>query len=372
LFSIETEEVFQESESGLFNRCLLFCICIYKMKSQHIFYTKIRNMKRRFFSTTAAIICLIAFSIISCKEQDEVNSISVLSSDTINRITQKSAIVNSIITADAGITITSRGVCWSKSQLPTILDIKTTDSSGTGNFESLINGLEANTAYTVRAYASSASGTYYGNLVSFTTLKPFPENGSVVKDIENNTYHTIVIGNQVWLKENLNVTKYRDGGSIIDLTDLNNWSEVNNSYGAYSNYNNDTNLSAIYGKLYNWYAANNSRGICPVGWHVPTQKEWHELIDFLGGNAIAGGSLKENGTTNWYSPNVGGSNISGFTALPSGYRELDGTFQSLGYTTYIWSSTEFYALALGNNENNIGSTFADRSEGFSVRCVMDK
>jgi uncharacterized protein (TIGR02145 family) len=329
-------------------------------------------MKHLLLVRTFTIICLLALFAISCKENDTDNIISVTSSDTINDITQTSAVVNSIITADAGTSITARGVCWSMGQLPTVQDNKTTDGSGTGSFTSTINGLEANTEYTVRAYASGTAGTTYGNVLLITTLKPFPVNGSIVKDGENNSYHTLIIGNQVWLKENLKVSNYRNGDPLLDLTDSTTWNGGYITTGGYSNYNNDTAISNIYGKLYNWYAINDSRGICPAGWHIPTVKEWNELAASLGGNAIAGGKLKESGTANWQSPNMGATNESGFTALPAGFRELDGTFQTFGIITYMWSSTDTYAFGLGYNQIDIGSILANKPAGFSVRCIMDK
>lgn len=128
----------------------------------------------------------------------------------------------------------------------------------------------------------------------------------------------------------------------------------------------------INGRLYNGYAVSDKRGLCPDGWHIPSKAEWNELIHYLGGDSIAGGKLKEAGTAYWDSPNSGATNISGFTALPAGYREIDGTFQGLRHVTYLWSSTKLIDFVMGWNETSIGSLIYDNLGGVSIRCVMDK
>jgi uncharacterized protein (TIGR02145 family) len=329
-------------------------------------------MNSRFLIKKIAIISILSLCFTSCKKNDYGNNLLIISTDTIFNITQTTANITSEISSDGVNLVTARGVCWGTVQLPTIQDNKTEDSSGVGSFTSSIEGLLADTEYNIRAYAINDAGTNYGNLLTFTTPKPFPENGSIVKDIDDNSYHTLVIGNQVWLQENLKTSKYTNGEPVINFTDTTAWAWGNITYGAYSNYNNDTSLSNVYGKLYNWYSINDTRGVCPDGWHIPSKTEWEELINVLGGAAVAGGKLKETGTAHWLSPNTGATNEFGFTALPSGFREVNGAFQSQGYVTYIWTSTETIDYGLGWGEASIGFITSMKNIGLSVRCTMDK
>ena len=197
-----------------------------------------------------------------------------------------------------------------------------------------------------------------------------------VTDIDGNVYSTVTIGTQVWLAENLKVTHYRNGEPIPKVTDNTEWSNL--ITGAYCNYDNDANNADTYGSLYNWYAVNDSRNIAPTGWHVPTDEEWQTLVDYLGGDDIAGGKMKETGTTHWNSPNEGATNESGFSALPGGYRYGNGNYYSMGGNASFWSSTEYdsdsnYAWAryLFVNFPGILDNGSGKRYGFSVRCVRD-
>jgi uncharacterized protein (TIGR02145 family) len=195
-----------------------------------------------------------------------------------------------------------------------------------------------------------------------------------VTDIDGNMYQTIQIGNQLWMAENLKVTRYRNGDVITNVTDNTDWSNL--TAGARCSYNNDENNVTTYGYLYNWYAVNDSRNIAPEGWHVPTDDEWQILVDYLGGSFVAGGKMKESGTAHWPSPNTDATNESGFTALPGGYRYRNGTSHHMGYYAYFWSATEYdtlYALYqyLIYYDSRIYRTIDDKQYGFSVRCVRD-
>jgi len=197
--------------------------------------------------------------------------------------------------------------------------------------------------------------------------------GTTVTDIDGNVYNTVTIGTQVWMKENLKVTKYRNGTAIGTTTgDIS--GETSPKYQwAYDG--NESNVST-YGRLYTWYAATDSRGLCPTGWHVPTDSEWTTLTDYLGGGSVAGGKMKEAGTTHWSSPNTSADNSSGFTALPGGSRNYGGTFYSIGFGGSWWSATEYdtanawdrflYYYGSYANRNYFGKNY-----GFSVRCVRD-
>jgi uncharacterized protein (TIGR02145 family) len=221
-------------------------------------------------------------------------SLATLTTTTVSSITSTTASSGGNISNDGGGAVTARGVCWSTSQNPTIaLTTKTLDGTGTGTFTSSITGLSPSSVYYVRAYATNSAGTSYGNQQTMTTtttiFNPNLTYGAV-NDIDGNTYKTIVIGTQTWMAENLKTTKYRNGDTIP--TNLTNaaWSDA--TTGAYAIYNNDAANNTIYGKLYNWYAVTDSRNICPVGWHVPSDSEWTTLVNYLGGALVAGGKLK--------------------------------------------------------------------------------
>ena len=148
---------------------------------------------------------------------------------------------------------------------------------------------------------------------------------------------TIPIDTQLWGCANLDVTEYANGDPIPEVTDQATWAAL--TTGAWCYYNNDPLNGAIYGKLYNWYAVNDPRGLVPAGYHVPTNTDWINLINYLGGDLVAGGPLKEAGTVHWTSPNVGATNSSGFTGLPGGFRDTAGAFQSINDISYWWTST---------------------------------
>ena len=195
-----------------------------------------------------------------------------------------------------------------------------------------------------------------------------------VTDIDGNVYQAVTIGTQVWMKENLRVTHYRNGDAIPNVTDSATW--VHLTTGAYSEYNNDVDNAATYGRLYNWYAAADSRNMAPLGWHVASDAEYQTLVDYLGGNTVAGGKMKEAGTSHWRSPNTGATNESGFTALAGGYRGGNGTYFHMGENVHFWSSThcdDNYAWTrhLYYNFSNFNRSYYDKRYGYSVRCVRD-
>ena len=193
-------------------------------------------------------------------------------------------------------------------------------------------------------------------------------------DIDGNIYDAVTIGTQTWMKQNLNVTHYRNGDPIPNITDNIAWNNL--TTGAYCNMNNDVNNAPIYGRLYNFYAVDDSRKLCPIGWHVPNDADWTILTDYLGGESIAGGKLKEVGLTHWQSPNTGATNSTGFTGLPSGGRVDNGDFFILGNDGNFWSSTENLTSTawyrdLNYNNANVYKTDAYNQDGLSVRCLKD-
>jgi uncharacterized protein (TIGR02145 family) len=198
---------------------------------------------------------------------------------------------------------------------------------------------------------------------------------TTVTDIDGNTYNTVQIGNQVWMSENLKTSRYRNGGLIPNVTEGTVWS--NSTTGAWSYYNNDVSNNAIYGKLYNWYTTLGDT-LCPTGWGVPTDAEWTTLTTYLGGEDVAGGKMKTIGTAYWESPNTGAINSSGFSALPGGFRDNDGSFFTIRSNAFFWSATEnvsYYNIAKGRYldfRNSFVTRYNyDKSLGASVRCLRD-
>jgi uncharacterized protein (TIGR02145 family) len=212
-----------------------------------------------------------------------------------------------------------------------------------------------------------------------------PDSTGTVTDYDDNVYQTIKIGDQWWMCENLKVTHYRNGDSVPNVTDGSTWSGL--STGAYCDYNNDPANVATYGRLYNWYAVDDSRNIAPGGWHVPSDAELKQLEMYLGmsqaeADAIGwrgtdeGGKLKQIGTLHWQSPNTGATNESGFNALPGGYRDFSGYFYDIDDYAYFWSTSEsdsyvvlyrylyFYSAQVYRDDRS-------GQDGFSVRCVKD-
>ena len=185
----------------------------------------------------------------------------------------------------------------------------------------------------------------------------------------------VSICSQNWAPKNLDVDRYRNGDPIPQVTNFAAWAAL--TTGAYCYYDNDSaTYASTYGKLYNWYALNDPRGLAPVGWHIPSDVEWSTLTNCLGGESIAGGPMKETGLTHWLAPNTGATNSSGFTGLPGGFRGLNGSFGNVGNFGYWWSSTEFntsnaWLRYLSYNDGSINRYSNDKNYGFSVRCLRD-
>ena len=186
---------------------------------------------------------------------------------------------------------------------------------------------------------------------------------------------TVFIGNQEWTKINLDVSKYRNGDIIPEVKDPKEWSKL--TTGAWCYYNNDNETGKIYGKLYNWYAVNDSRGLAPEGFHIPNNHEWATLTSFLGGVEIAGCKMKEAGYSHWNEPNVGANDSSGFKALAGGYRYKNGILtDGMGYFGFWWSSNNYeqnqaISNVLYTNNKIIGINYDNKNCGFSVRCIKD-
>jgi uncharacterized protein (TIGR02145 family) len=334
---------------------------------------------KRIFRISSVIILVLLME--SCKEKP---TLPVISTTEVTDISNTSAISGGEVTNEGVDPLISRGICWNTSADPTISNSKTTETGGLGTFTSNITSLTPNTTYYVRAYGTNIAGTGYGNELIFKTYT------GTVTDIELNSYNTVTIGTQVWMAENLKTTKYNDGTALPNITDNYAWGAL--TTGAYCDFSNSPSNSITYGRLYNWYTVDNtatkvmsngSKNICPTSWHVPTDAEWTTLTTYLGGESVAGGKLKETGTTHWTSPNTGASNETSYTALPGGYRVFtfrtnSGLYGGKGAIGYWWSSTEYstvsscyrtmrYGYADVNSVNGSNS----KRDGFSVRCLRD-
>jgi uncharacterized protein (TIGR02145 family) len=201
------------------------------------------------------------------------------------------------------------------------------------------------------------------------------------------TLPSVTIGTQIWSSTNLDVTTYRDGTPIPQVTDPTEW--ANSTTGAWCYYDNDPANNATYGKLYNWYAVAGihdaaslndpslRKQLAPQGWHIPSDAEWTTLTTFLGGESVAGGKMKSIGTSLWQSPNTAATNESGFTGFPAGYRyDFEGPFTDIGNLGVWWSLSEYDATnvflrVLYFSNGNAGITFDRKTYGFSVRCAKD-
>jgi uncharacterized protein (TIGR02145 family) len=245
--------------------------------------------------------------------------------------------------------------------------------SGTGSFASSITGLAQGTQYNIRAYATNSAGTAYGNQVTFSTN---------IADVDGNTYRTVAIGTQMWMAENLKTTLYNTNVAIPLVTDNAAWIALTTP--AYCFYdNNEGTNKPLYGALYNWWAANNA-DLCPTGWHVPAEAEFSALEIYLGMDPGVIGTWDFRGTdqgtqmkntTGWTSGN--GTNTSGFSALPGGYRyNIDGTFNLSGSTTYFWAADQLDATRgwyrrLDGNQGGVNKGATEKPAGKYIRCVKD-
>ena len=239
------------------------------------------------------------------------------------------------------------------------------------DFSVPITGLTPNSTYYLRAYAINSVGVGYGDELILKTYT------GTVSDIDGNQYYTVTIGSQLWMAQNLKTTKYQNGALIGTTTpaQFNITDESNPEYqwapGA------DENNVPTYGRLYTWYAITDSRNVCPLGWHIPTAAEWDITTNYLGGANVAGSKMREAGLLHYADNNSDATNESGFTALPSGYRNQEGYFGGMYGNAGFWTLTQFSSseaisrhLDSGSSSIGVYSHFT-KNFGFSVRCVKD-
>ncbi|NOU47182.1 MAG: T9SS type A sorting domain-containing protein [Bacteroidales bacterium] len=212
-------------------------------------------------------------------------------------------------------------------------------------------------------------------LLSVLVFSLVRNQAQTVTDYDGNVYDTVTIGTQVWMKQNLHVTHYNNGIPIPTVTDFSIWSTL--TTGARCYYNNDSaTYDSIYGALYNWYSVVDENLICPTAWHVPTNTEWQEVEAYLGGAMIAGGKMKEAGTTHWKSPNTGATNSTGFTGLPGGARDPGIDYRTmtengLWWTAKSYNGTMAWSVYMWYLFAGIDHNPTDKNFGASIRCIKD-
>jgi len=278
------------------------------------------------------------------------------------------SITASVSLIQAGSGIFDRGICWKSSPGPTTGD--SLRSAGKGSFPFSLTVQAGSGPLYVRAYARNATGTYYTNERSLIPpVCPSP----TVRDTMGNIYPTLAISGQCWMGSNLRTGRFRNGDIIAFPLTAQSWSATFTP--AQSIYNNSATNDSLYGRLYNAYAAADSRSLCPTGWHVPTDADWDVLASALGGSLTAGFAMKN--TSGWASAG-NGSNNSGFTALPAGFRRETGAFDGILSHAYWWSSTAVpsnsanaYHRRVSFNAQNLYRDNSDKRLGYSIRCIRD-
>ena len=312
---------------------------------------------------------------------------------TASDITTTTAVIGGVVTDDGGATVTERGVCWNTTGNPTIADNVLQIGSGIGSFIDTLKNLNITTKYYVRAYAINSVGIAYGETESFTTL--WPCGISTVKDYDDNTYNTVQLGNQCWMRENLKTEHYADGTSISQGSS----SSTNTPYWYYPN--GSSSNKSKYGLIYNWTAvmhgeassADNPsgvQGICPTGWHVPSDDEWTELTNYVSSQSqyVCGGTSTFiakalAAKTNWISHSgtctvgndLNANNDSGFSGLPAG--GYYGSYGNFGSDANWWSSTENSSIDANcifisyTNAQVFRVNFYEKYYALSVRCLKD-
>ena len=220
--------------------------------------------------------------------------------------------------------------------------------------------------------------TMYGLLLLLITLMASASNlRAAERDIDGHTINTVAIGGHLWMQENLDVSRYRNGDPVRYAASNEEWLDAAaKGEGAWCYYQNDSARNGKYGHLYNWYAVHDPRGLAPSGWHVSSDEEWNTLTKALGGATVAGGKIKSTVPSFWFAPNVGADNSTHFSALPGGLRGTGAGFCFMGESAYFWSSSEstptisWYSVLNYHNASVIRAT-EHNADGMSVRCVKD-
>ncbi len=345
---------------------------------------------------------------------ENMENLPLISTSDISEVTSTTAAGGGNVINDGGSDILARGLVWHTEEMPTLANNEgyTEDGSGLGQFLSALTGLSTATTYYVRAYATNNNGTAYGSQVEFQTHDDNGDPGIIygdgVTDIDGNEYVTVIIGDQEWMAENLRVTRYRNGDDIPSGLDNEDWSNTTDGAYAIFDHHSDTadgidspeEMVDAYGKLYNWYAAHDSGGLCPEGWHVPADAEWTQLVDYVvsqgypnvmddpdgAGNALKsclqvdsplGGDCDTAEHPRWNADETHhGFDAFGFSGLPGGRRLANGFFNFVGEYGFWWSTTDGgsgnKALLLDSSNGSMESfIISGKENGMHIRCVRD-
>ena len=318
-----------------------------------------------------------------------VSGIQMVVTTAVGNITTNSASCGGTVNSGNGTSVIEKGVCWSQMPNPTVAGDHVSNGGGTGSFSVSMTGLQPNTTYYVRAYAKmsvagnagTVTATTYGNTQTFTTQPDASGCGTaIIYDIDNHAYNTVKIGTQCWMKENLKTTRYADGTPVGYYT-----TQGSDDYGFLYNWNN-----VMHGASSSSTIPSGVRGVCPIGWHVPSNAEWSDLINYVGSQAnwICGGSQANvaralAANTGWNQSStecapgnqLTSNNLTGFSALPAGIYESGGVFE-IGNLAYFWSATwlnssSAYYWGLSRNSTSMYSGYWQCSLGYSVRCLRD-
>jgi uncharacterized protein (TIGR02145 family) len=323
-------------------------------------------------------LVLASFVFIACEEDDDIEVKKQDVKIVISGLENEESILKG--------TITTFTIDVDKSESVDLVSVML-NGSLLDSFDSFPSDFEWNTSeldvgeYKIR-FAAIFNGVEVG-YKEFSINLTTPVTGTVT-DYDGNIYNTIQIGTQIWMVENLKTTHYRNGDALSCITTSDNWDGL--TAGGYCNYDNSASNGETYGHLYNFYAVEDSRELCPEGWHVPTKDDFKILIKYLGGADVAGGKMKEAGSEHWTSTLISsvneGTNESGFTALPGGVLDASGNFSSEGYMAWFWTS-EGYDSSISGKRYGYRRTLDLRSEevsdergyhaymGMSVRCIKD-
>jgi uncharacterized protein (TIGR02145 family) len=354
------------------------------------------NTKDINFKLIPAWVLLFLLSIHSCDKLDDQSP--VIKTDAITNLEDGSYKISGTLTLLGTEEINQHGICWNQSGLPDINGpaTKLGPISAPGEFSSIVSGLDVNKTYYTRAYVVANSVPFYGNEKAFIID---PDTKNRVSDVDGNIYRTVKIGEQTWMAENLKVTRYADGTPIPYVPEKEGWFHLLREDQGYCWYENYLALGAEFGALYSWPAASRDlygsdlnpseiQGVCPDGWHLPSDSEWDQLEMYLGMDpeeldkldwrgTDEGGKLKPAGTRDWISPNTGATGETGFNAQPSGFRHGSAEFIGMGTTARYWTATKNgysygWYRQLDNDNSAIGRDFQGVYRGHSVRCVKDE
>jgi len=341
---------------------------------------------KQIFNLFSLSIILFLLIFYSCKSNENNNEIKkdptvlplVLTNKLLD-VTKSSAICGGLILDSIDYQVTARGVCWSETSNPTIDNNKTIDGSGSGNYISKITGLTENREYYVRSYAVNKLGISYGEEIRFVTAS--------IEDIDGNGYHTVKVGDQEWIIENLKTKKYNDGTFITKFNNPSVWANSTNpGYGWFAN--DSVKYGEAYGALYNWYAVNTGK-LAPKGWHVATNNDWLKLIDYVNNNrgnsvtlskALASKNYwKISGNSGSIGCNLDINNSSGCGYISVIYQ----SYEDLNIAGYWWTPTDFNGGAYAAHVQLVGAStivntyfdsfdmFKPKMSGMSVRCIKD-